>query len=262
MPPRAVSRTADTAVVRRSAVTTSGPAPERRAASCRISAGTSAQRVKISSRPRRECNESWCILLRSKKIFNNADICISLVPDDSELDGCQTGGRAVWEGQCQCHRQSQQHLHALCCSRGHEDMCGGERTRVEQCPHIGMSCSWRLISWISQPYFFQQSLSLKVSDQFLQQECLFCVWLLPDLSRHSAFAWKAFIVFAFARKYAFWSKGKWNVASCFSLSTSWHVWPSSGFPLTFLEFIYFPSYVPFSCWFRAKQTFSSRMRKS
>lgn len=41
--------------------------------------------------------------------------------------------------------------------------------RESACLHIGMSCFWRLISWISQPYFFQQSLSLTISDQFLQQ---------------------------------------------------------------------------------------------
>lgn len=70
--------------------------------------------------------------------FPNADVCsyfyVPMLPDDFELDWCQTGGRPVWEGQRQCHRQSQQHLHALRRCRRHEDLCGGERRHVAQRP--------------------------------------------------------------------------------------------------------------------------------
>lgn len=158
------------------------------------------------------------------------DICVCLLPDDAELDGRQTGGRPVWEGQCQCHRQSQQHLHALCCFRGHEDMCGGERKRVELCPPLsGWAVSGDL-SVGSANCVSSSKTCLTISDQFLHQQCLFCVWL-SHLSGLSSFAREAFTVFAFARKidFLYWREMKQK-----------HVGPISGFPLTFLEFIYSP----------------------
>lgn len=141
------------------------------------------------------------------------DICVCLLPDDAELDGRQTGGRPVWEGQCQRHWQSQQHLHALCCCRGHEDMCGGERKRVEPCPPLsGWAVSGDLL-FGSANRVSSSKTCLTISDQFLHQQCLFCVWWLSHLSGPSSFACEAFTVLA-QIDFLNWREMKQNVASC------------------------------------------------
>lgn len=146
--------------------------------------------------------DSIITLIKSKfGAFHHADVCgyfffsAPVPPDDIELDWCQTGGRPVREGQCQCHRQSQQHLHALLRCRGHEDMRGGERTRVAQHPEPLLET----LSVGSANRISSSKARLTLSDQFLHQECLFCVWLLSDPSRASAFACRSVTAFGNVR---------------------------------------------------------------
>lgn len=80
----------------------------------------------LNHRCRQHTNNVMCIFV------------VSLLPDDPELDRSQAGGRPVREGQCQRHRQSPQHLSALCCLCGYEKLRGGERNGVTR-----WSC-WRM----------------------------------------------------------------------------------------------------------------------
>lgn len=82
-----------------------------------------------------QCTNIGAIVLshRCRQLTNKCHAHIHgfpLLPDDPELDRSQAGGRPVREGQCQRHRQSPQHLSALCCLCGDEELCGGERNWV------------------------------------------------------------------------------------------------------------------------------------
>lgn len=74
-----------------------------------------------------------------------AYLWVPLLPDDPELDWRQAGGRPIREGQCQCHRQSPQHLSPLCCSCRHEELCGGERKCVNEKTLMRMSFFFSLL---------------------------------------------------------------------------------------------------------------------
>lgn len=122
---------------------------------------------------------------------------------------------------------------------------------------IGMSRFWRLVSWLSQPCFFQQNLPDNIRPVLAptvsvlclrtvtsKRPVLLCLCSLCKENRLSELKGNE-------AKYCFLVLFVYNLACRARFRFSPHI------PWVHL----FPAF-PSSCWFRAKQTFSSRMRKS